>query len=498
MREVKKNEGKGKPSTRLEAADRMTLDVSHDITPTSVERIMQQANMGDSRQQYRLAVEMLEKNDSIRQAMETRRNAVMGCSWSIQPGGEGKREEEAARRLQAELDACGDGDERDGFEDLLEDLMMAVHYGYTVSEILWVNGGEIAGFHTLPGAAIHFLDGFLPRLVTHETPQGMALPRDRYIFSRLRQGHDPVRGGLIRPLAWLHCFKHVNSKDMLSFVERYGMPFVVARVDQSALEQDWATMQRLIRSFGPSGGGVVSHNVETQLLESASKGEVYFELLAYLGAAVEKLVLGQTAASGESAGLSKGDAQSKVRQDILEADCRRISRAVDLQVCLPWCRFNYGPDLAAPYLQIDYEAPEDRLALAQTVQTLAGAGLMADVEEMSERFGMKLTRQETPAAQSPWLAMGAEKPAEPKPVEEPKLAPALREWLSPAAKFLERLAGDDLSDAEFERELSQMRAVEAEELFGDSELFERALEEHIAENMALGAAEAWRKVKKVK
>ena len=498
MREETKNKGTGKPSIKAEPSDRMSSDASRDLTPDKVDRIMQQANTGDSREQCRLARELIEKNESIAQAMETRKNAVLGCSWQIVPGGESAREKAAAEQLQAELESCGDGDEQDGFEDLLEDLVFSIIPGFLVSEILWIRGGEIAGFHSLPGEAMHFLDGFLPKLVTREHPNGIDLPRERFIFHRLRRaGNDPARGGLIRPLAWLHCFKQINQKDLLSFIERHGMPFAIAKVDGQAFENEWQAMRRLVRNFGPSGGGVMTKNVEMQLLESHSTGDVYFRLLDYMTAAVEKLILGQVASSGESAGLSKGDAQSKVRQDILESDCRMLMKTVNIQVCKPWTRFNFGDGIQAPKLLIEYEAPEDRLQLAQTVQTLSAAGLEADEQEMSERFGMKLVRR----GQTAEMGSMNRESAIPRKVQplgsETEDLPerTLQTWLSPAAALLEKLASDELSDEELDREVKALRDLDRGELFGDSEAFEKALEEHIADHLTVGAGAAWRKAR---
>jgi hypothetical protein len=72
----------------------------------------------------------------------------------------------------------------------------------------------------------------------------------------------------------------------------------------------------------------------------------------------------------------------------------------------------------------------------------------------------------------------------------------LEGWLSPAAALLEKLASEELSDDEFERELMALRDLGRGDVFGDSGQFERALGEHIADHMALGAGAAWRKAAK--
>ena len=130
-----------------------------------------------------------------------------------------------------------------------------------------------------------------------------------------------------------------------------------------------------------------------KLLECSTTGDVYFRLLEYLGDAVNKVILGQTASSGDSSGLSKGDAQSKVRQDILEGDCQTLQRVIDAQLIKPWMRYNFGEAVADPHLVLECEAPEDVEKRANVLKTLYEAGFEADAEEVSEAFGWKLTKK---------------------------------------------------------------------------------------------------------
>ena len=283
-----------------------------------------------------------------------------------------------------------------------------------------------------------------------------------------------MRGGLIRPLAWLHCFKSVNEKDLLAFIERYGMPFIAGMVDPTTFEKEKNLLKRLILNFGSSGGGVFTKNVELKLLECTGKGEAFFQLLQYLEAAVNKVILGQTASSGESAGLSKGDAQSKVRQDILEADCRTLQRVINTQLLKPWTRYNCG-EVAPPQLVIDCAAPEDSLQNANVIKVLHDAGWQADQEEICKKFSMKLTpiQNDAPAMAPQVQAMGAEDP-EDSPVET---------WLGPVARKIDALTAEDLSEDEFKKNLTSL-ANDAG--FGDSGDFEDLLQNIICAGITAG------------
>jgi len=454
---LKKFFNTGHPAAVAEVDDRAGIGVARALTPEKIDAIMRDAESGDIERQSRLAREVLMRNWDIMQAVNTRKLAVLGCSWSIQPGDKTPEAARASRQLEDMLRSCGDGDDALNFEEMLEDLLGALLPGFAVVEILWLPGGGFAGFNSIGQEHFTFAHGFTPRLVTRDAPLGIELIRERFIFHRLRiHGGDPALGGLIRPLAWLHCFANLNFKDLLGFIEKYGMPFIAAKVDPATADREKSAVKRLIRNFGSSGGGIFSRAVELQLLSSTDKGEVYFELLKYVQQAIDRLVLGQLASGGESSGLSGGDAQSRVRQDILEADCRLVSRTIDTQLCKVWSRYNVGPAVPPPRFVLDCAAPEDKAALAQTVKTLYDAGLEVDAEELSDRLGMKLTRRPAPSPAAPAPPFAMSDPPSPRlrrasPTDEPEnrnLAAALEEYLGPLADGLAALGDDKLSDAE--------------------------------------------------
>lgn len=481
--------------------DRDAFGASRGLTPRHVDRMLLQANGGDVEAQCQLARELPEKNHDIAAHLRTRRNTLVGCKWAIVPGDSSASAKDAASALDSALAQTGamvSGLGKIGtFRQLLRDLMDALLPGFAASEIVWRDGGAgFYGFRAIEQRFFSFSKGYTPRLrVTGNMGDGIELPKGKIIFHETGEnGGDPARGGLIRPLAWLDCFSRVTLKDFLSFVERYGMPFVVAKVDQNTWENEKEMLNALIRNFGPNGGGVFSRGTELELLQAANNtGDVYFRLLEYLGDAIAKVILGQTASSKESSGLSGGDAQSQVRQDILEADARQLEDTVNRDLFSVWTRFNFPDGTPSPVLQIDTGEPEDTQALAGTVKTLYDAGLQADPDEMSKRFGFKLARREIPAA-SPWGSMEF---AEPAPARKTRRGPdgladaaaaeivgsgALSRWLGPLADAGGELS-EDMDDGEFGRVLARLASGEA---LGDSSGVESVLVREIATGMQGG------------
>lgn len=462
-------------------SDRESLDVSRRLTPREVDRIMIAANGGDVEAQCRLARELPEKSHDIRHALSTRRNALSGCKYSILPGDDTPQAKVIAEALEQRLGAAG-GDYPEigrllSFRRLLRSLSDAILPGFALAETIWRPGGTgFYGWRTVDQRFVTFTRGFSPRLRVTGNYDGIPLPPGKVVYHETAEnGDDPARGGLIRPLAWLYCFANLNIKDLLSFIERYGMPFVVAKIDKATYDSEGAAIRAAILNFGPDGGGVFSRAVEFELLQAANNtGDVYFKLLTYLGDAIAKVLIGQTASSGDASGLSGGDAQSQVRQDILEADARALEETVNRDLFAPWVAYNYPPGAPVPLLSIDTAEAEDTATLATTLKTLYEAGFEAsDEAEVSERIGIQLRRRPPePAAASP---AGLEL-AESEPPD------ALQTWLGPVAAEIAQLA-----ECEDAAEFGDRLAALAEGgKFGDAGEFEAALAGLIAEAIRAG------------
>lgn len=476
---------------RFEAADRADLDVSRQITPEKIDRILTAANAGDTEQQARLSVEVEEKNWDIGQAMATRRAAVAGVPWTIEPP-KGMESDPTAKKIAAALTEALDAAGTDtllSFPDLIQkSLLLALVPGVAVAETVYADGGSrIIGFQNIPAWALTYRDGVRrPLLVTRDTPVGQQLPAGKFIVhSTPGASGDPARGGLIRPLAWLYCFANLNVKDLLTFIERYGMPFLLAKVDANSYDVEKNRLASLIRNFGSAGGAVFTKAVEAELLQGQlGAADVYFKLLDYLSAAVQKLVQGQTATSGAASGWSNGGAQSQVRQDILESDCAALAPTLRRELFAPWTGYNFGSGAPVPRIVFHCEPPADKKALADTLSTLANAGLEAeDPAEVAAVVGIRLRRRAAPAPQLPNVIAASAESADLSTALASRLG-VPQGWLKPVADLLADLeakaADKAVSDADL-LAFAESAAARIPELFADmdiaalADVFEKAM-----------------------
>ena len=342
-----------------EPSDRTESDASRALTPSRLDGIFRSANRGDPRDQAKLAEEIEEKNWDMAQAIQTRRAAVLGLDYSFQPR-DAFADDSNAKRIAGEINRDLD---RDMLHDVFTHMLSGLLSGYACHEIVFESGGkDIAELIEIDGRYISFNDSLEPLLISTNHPEGKPLVPGKFVFHRHRaRSGDATRGGLIRPLGWMYLFVTFGMKDLLRFIEKFGMPFVSARLDDHAWKQDRNKIAYLIRNFGSDGGGVFSKNVELEMLEAPNNtGEVYFKLLEYMEAAITKVVQGQTATSGDAGGFSKGQAQENVRTDLMEADCKAVAKTVQQSILAPLTMYRYGPDAPVPELVFDISEPAAR------------------------------------------------------------------------------------------------------------------------------------------
>lgn len=467
------------------------------LTPEKVDAIMQAADSGDTARMCALAEQIDDRSLAIGAALDTRRAAVAATRWRLAPADDSSRAEEVARAAEQMLRASHPGNELLTFGQMVHlELGSALLPGFAAPEIVWSRGGtEILGFNSVPAKHFTFGGGRTPKLVTTEHPSGVGLEPGKFVLHWHRaKGGSPTRGGLIRACAWLRCFESLNMKDALRFAERYGMPFLVARVDENSWKNERTVLRRVVRNFGPDGGAVLSRGTELDLLQAANNnGDIYFRLLEYLQAAAERLILGQTGTSGEG-GWSNNGAQHLVRMDIRDSDCTQIAETAYARILVPWTAWNRGPDAPAPTMEYDVEEAKDAKAEADVIKTLDDAGWELEAEQVEKNTGYRVTRRRPPAEQpARSLALEAETNA-PDRAEEiagkalPQARKACADMLAGLQDRLDELAG--IADpAEFAT-AAEALSTDLAGMLGDgsTEMLERMIAETIRGGAAAGMA----------
>ena len=157
---------------RPEVSDRFRY-VPEVYTPARLKRIMEAANSGDTQALCICGREILERSWDIMGAFEQRASALLGAGYDILPGGDSPLDKACAEAFEKALRKAGDGNTLGTFQDLLSHLLTGVILPFAAAEIVWSDGGNLAGF--VPVGSHHFTmrNSFTPRLVTEDHPDGL-------------------------------------------------------------------------------------------------------------------------------------------------------------------------------------------------------------------------------------------------------------------------------------------------------------------------------------
>lgn len=392
--------------------DRHYGEQTGNLTPARVGSIMAAAVGGDVRDQYKLCQEVAEKDDAIQTALQTRAGAVAATEWTVDPADDSPRAKKIAEEVEALLldpaPCRGELSFRQYCRWAVESSLLP---NFSAAEIVWSPGYKSVSF--VPVDAHHFDFQNSPEpLFVDASGARLPLEQGKWIVHQPQPGKDPARGGLIRPLAWIYCFKNLNLKDWLRYTEKFGMPFLLGRLDADAWDRERNRMTYLVKNFGADGAGVFTKSVDLQMLSpNQSSLNLYLENQGYWERTITKLILGQTSTtSSEDSNRSTAAVHNEVRADLLANDWATLAETVNRDLIAVYVRLHYGPDAPVPVLNPQTDPPEDLGHLADVVAKLDGAGHRADSEWIEETFGITLAKS---APQPEGAAASAASPAGP-------------------------------------------------------------------------------------
>lgn len=355
------------------------------ISSGKISSALMEADHGALASQAALFHAVLEKEPVITAHLQTRCLAVMACDWRIAGTDTHKGAFLTSILQKAKL------------HTLLRHLLDALAFGCSSAAILWDEGGSsIRAFQPIGVENLLFDASGEPSLRSSE---GKIIPLSNFHpsqfvfhFHKLKAGPSGS-GGLLRPLLWLYFFKHYALRDRARYLEKFGIPFIIARINQEDFQEDGVRRAILtsLNKIASDGSGVISGDAQIQTLSpGVSAAGEYQSFLEYIDKLFALLILGQTASSSSSSGFSKGQIQENVRRDILEADCRALMETVNSQILRPLEFFLYGTEGEFTF-QMDFSSPENLTEKAQIVKLLSESGFTISPEWISHAFNIQLT-----------------------------------------------------------------------------------------------------------
>ena len=376
---------------------------SNGLSPRRLATIFREADEGDVLRQMELFEQMEEKDTHLFSQLQTRKLAVTGLDWEVQPFSEEERDVAVAEFIDDQLHSL------ESLNDVLLDILDAVGKGISLSEITW--GVDSQGRNVVEDITwVHpkkiFWDSIddTIKITTREYPQGIPLPDNKFIVHKYKakSGH-PSRAGVLRIVSWMYLFKNYDLKDWVSFCEVFGMPLRLGKYDASASDADKAALMEAIIQLGTDAAGIVPSTTTIEFIESnkQSSAEIYEKLARYCDEQMSKAVLGQTLTSDSGSGsYAQSKTHNEVRKDLTAADANALENTLRRDLIRPLVEFNFGYGTPIPTLQFQTEDADDLKETSEIYRTLAcDMGLEIPKRHLYKKFGIPKPEHGEPVTQ---------------------------------------------------------------------------------------------------
>jgi hypothetical protein len=364
------------------------------LTPLRLHQLLTEAEQGNLQAQADLFSDMEERDGHIFSEMDKRKKGVNGLSWGVNPP---KNASEAERKIAEEVREWID-DIKD-FEMFLFDAMDGVGHGYSCQEIQWHQLGNL----------------WLPKSFEHINARNFMTPYDQPNVLRINDGSPDgvdfldfgwfihrhkaksgyiARSGLHRVLSWPFLFKNYGIRDVMEFLETYGLPSKIGKYPTGATEKEKLTLLRAIMSIGRNAGGIIPQGMSIDF-QAATDGDTknHFDLVKWCEQTQSKVIVGGTLLS-QADGKTSTNAQSQTHEiqfaKLVKSDAKQLARSITDSLVCNLMRINY-PNITPdryPEFYFDTTETEDIEVFSDALPKLVEIGFKIPRTWAHEKLGI--------------------------------------------------------------------------------------------------------------
>ena len=361
------------------------------MDPRKLGQILRAAEGGDEIAYFELAEEIEEKDLHILSILGTRKRAV--CALPIEVDAAGDSPEE-----QADADLVRDWLDTGALELALFDILDAIGKGRSACEIIWKTTSRLWTPDRIKWRdPRHFeydrTTGEDLRLRTNEGTK--RLPAAKFVVHEHKAKSGlPIRGGLMRALAWGYLFKNYAIKDWVIFLEGYGHPLRLGKYGPNETEGNKRILANALTQLGADAWGTIPETMNIEFIDrkaGTAPNDLWRSKAEFWDLQFSKAVLGQTnTTDAQAGGLGSGQANvhNDVRGDIMDADAKLVSATINRDIVLPMILLNRGPRAKYPRIRIGRPDEIDAKVDIQNAQALTAMGVKIGGTQMRERAGL--------------------------------------------------------------------------------------------------------------
>lgn len=296
--------------------------------------------------------------------------------------------------------------------DIISALLDACFYGYSVLEIIWeIRNNHYRIKNIIPRPYYWFgfnKDGEL--IFRGENIKEEKVPYGKFIMSRHFPSYENPYGlRLLSRCLWSVAFKKGGVKFFARFLEKYGMPFVVANAVAGASRQEKEIMARDLYAMVQDAVAVLPAGAEVQLHSAtANQADIFNSYIDRWDKSIAKILQGQTLTSdiGDTGSYAAANTHKSVSDDIARADMMMVTSSLN-ELFWIYTKLNFGENVPAP--NFSYIDNEDLHLRAELDSKLYNMGVRFNDEYIEQVYGVEkkfFTVQENNGINYPAFANG--------------------------------------------------------------------------------------------
>ena len=366
------------------------------LTPQRLAQLLIAAESGDLTAQADLGSDMEERDGHIYSELDKRKQAVKSLDWQITPP---KNSSEQERKIAAEVHEWVD--DIDDLETVFFDSMDALGNGYSCQAIEWQRVGRLI----LPESFEHRLAREFKtpfnkpnelRLNDHSV-DGAEFWDYGWLnhFHKAKSGYI-ARSGLHRILSYPYLFKNYGIKDILQFLEVYGLPIRVGTYPAGATKEEKWTLLKAVLSIGRDAGGIIPQGMKIDF-ENAASGDTdnHMGMIKWCEQTQSKIIVGGTLLS-QADGKTSTNAQSKTHevqfQTLIKSDAKQLARSISGTLIDYLMRLNFPHITKDRYPKFKFDTTDvaDIETFSKSLPELVDVGMQIPVAWAHEKLGIPM------------------------------------------------------------------------------------------------------------
>jgi phage gp29-like protein len=273
-------------------------------------------------------------------------------------------------------------------EELIEGALMALPYGYNVTELVYEQDGSgIILSKALNKPFEHYqIDRYANVYEKRELFDNEEAPYAKYVLTRHRGSYQqPYGEAILSRLYYAHTFRCHGWEFYIKFLEKFGHPFIHGKLEEKPAdpitgETNLQAFAKALDAVRRPTAVVTGMEAELNLFAPPSTGGQFGEFVKAVNKRIQIVILGQTLTSDNSDGGSNalGQVHNLVRKDKLLSDKRMVQESVNKVI---------------GYLGLLNEIPEDRLPKFTFIDNKTLAADRAARDQILNSIGVKFTKE---------------------------------------------------------------------------------------------------------